>query len=195
MDYFVFKITGEDRDAVVDALPRGAPTEWRFHEGTKLAPEFPKPASMRFSDNFPDARVLKDFVSNLMGLLIVSGKVRAILEGTGAKSLEFLDVEIRDHRDQIVGKDYAIVNPLGAQPAIDMKKSKLRMSRLEKDQIADIDSLMVDRKAIDKDAVLFRAATFKRLLFARADLIDKLNASGIQGFKAFPADGWDGLDL
>lgn len=195
MNYFVLKVPAGPEDAVIDSLPEGAPAEWRFDEGQALAAEFPSDAVLKFSSNFPDGRRLHDFVANVLTMLIVSPKVRQVLEELEVPQVEYLPVTIVDHRGQVAGEDYSIVNLLGSQPAIDMSKSRYDMSHLAKDQIGDIDELVLDRDAIAADAKLFRATTSRRLFLMREDVLQALDAAGVEGKRTFVADGWDGMDF
>jgi hypothetical protein len=195
MKYFVIKVIGSNEDAVVDALPEGSPAEWKFHEGVSLAAEFPADAKLKFSDNFPDARRLAEFMPNILSLLIASPAVQDALRSCSMQGIELLPVSIIDHRENEVGTDYAIINPLDSQPIIDMDKSELRMSNLEKDQVAEIDNLVIDSDRVDDGVALFRATAHRRLFFARQDFVEQLQNRNIVDVRAYPADGWDGLDF
>lgn len=194
MSYFILKPRADDDDVFIDALPENGPADWRFAEGEPLGKEFPKKATVKYSDNFPDGRVLADFVNNISDVLIVSSRVRTAFEKAGVPNVEYLPITILDHRGRVAGKDYYIANVLSSEPAIDMRKSDVIVGDLD-DQITAINQLVIDKKAVSPDAKLFRATTMRTLFLIREDALEALQSCGAEGYKTYPADGWDGLDI
>jgi hypothetical protein len=194
VQYFILKALGDDGDVFIDALPEGGPADWRFSEGKPLAKEFPQNATVRFSDNFPDGRRLLDFVNNISDVLMVSARVREVLDSIGIGNIEYLPITILNHRGKAAPAKYFIANLLGTESAIDMKKSDVVASNLD-GEIATINRLVLDRDSISPDAKLFRAATMKTLFFIREDALSALTDAGVNGLKSFDADGWDGLEI
>ncbi len=193
MDYWI--LAEDSRDGgVIDAYPRGSPDDYLFDEAVPLAKEFPPDAAVRFSRNFPQARKLEDFQPNTLDALIVSRKVRELLDGLGVRNAEYLPVALKDHQNQVVAPDYAILNLLGGEPAIDPSASVVRMNALDKDQISAIEKLVLDRKAISPDAKIFRCTAMRRLFMIRDDVKAAFEKAGLTGYRLFAADGWDGHD-
>jgi hypothetical protein len=198
MDYFVLRMAvgleGNDH-AVIDSLPSKCPTEWRFFEGEPLASEFPENVALKLSRNFSTGRKLQDFVGNIIGLLIVSARAQTAIESAGVTNGEFLPVTIKDQKGKLVPQSFAILNLLGSEDAIDMKKSDVRMGAIEKTQVKAINRLVLNRQGIGRDARMFRASTMLRLVLVREDVRDALDAAGLTGYATFPADGWNGMDF
>ncbi len=189
-------LTSQSPDgAVIDALPDGAPDGYLFSQGVSLKAKFPKNASVQFSDNFPDHRKLKDFQANILQTLIVSPKARKVIEGLEVGNAEFLDVAIKDHRGKVAAKDYALLNLIGAEDAIDMKRSTVRMSALDPTQIQRVNSLALDLPKIGPRAKLFRCSMERNLFLLRDDARKAFEAAGLTGLTLFPAEGWDGLPV
>jgi hypothetical protein len=126
--------------------------------------------------------------------VIASERARAVIASLEVGPVEFIPVDVLDHRGKLAAT-YAIVNLLGCQPAIDMKKSIVSMSPLAPTSIARIKSLVVDREAISKDAKMFRCKHALRTFLVRQDVKDAFEAAQLTGFKAVDADGWNGLKL
>lgn len=193
MNYWI--LTAQSREGgVIDAYPLGSPDDYLFDEALPLANDFPPDASVGFSDNFPQARKLEDFQPNTLGALIVSRKVRELLDGLGVKNAEYLPVAVKDHQDQVVAPDYAILNLIGTEPAIDLNASMVIMDDLESDQIYKIKKLVLDRKAISPDARIFRCTARRRLYMIRDDVKVAFEKAGLTGYRLFAADGWNGKD-
>lgn len=179
---------------VIEDLPEDGPRPFEYDLGTPLGGEFPKAASVDFSRNFPKDRGLCDFQPTTHEVLIVSSRVVMLLKELDVPGLEYLPVAIRDHRKRVIANDYAILNPLGSQPAIDMARSSCVMNSILKDQIMRIKRLVLDRKAIDPTARLFRCSTFRRRFLIHEDLKEAIETANLTGYKLFDADNWDGKD-
>jgi hypothetical protein len=194
MNYFVLSTYAPD-GGLIEMDPPKSPTEWRFQEGESLLNEFPKGAAVQFSDNFPDARKLYDFQTNSLSSFIVSDRTRKLLESLEISQAEYLPVDIKDHKGQIVGKDYAILNLLGGEDAIDLEKGVYKMNSLDKDQIGRIKKLAIHEKGIREGAKMFRCTKQRRLVLIREDVHEAFKKAGLTGFKVYKAEGWSGIEL
>lgn len=195
MSHWVLLPAGGNEGAVLDAVPTEGPEPWRFHEGVSLAAEFPTGGIMGFSPNFPKQRKVFDFMPHILGLLVVSQKVRKILDSLGAKKCEYLPVTIHDHKKKAASREHFVLNLMSIQDAIDMEKSKFKINRLAKTQIASIQQLVLKPDGIDPQAVIFRARTKMNQYFINEAAYDAFSRERVTGYMAFPADGWDGFDV
>jgi hypothetical protein len=191
MGYWVLKAESPD-GAVIDALPDGSPENWRMHEGERLARQFPVGGKVGFSDHFPDRRKLYDFVRNTLGVLIVSPKVRQVVEGLELDNVEFLPLTMCDHQWNPVAEGYGILNVLGSEEAIDMEKSKYRLSAIDK-EIARLKSLVLQEEKIDPRAGLFRARHMMELILMSDRVHETFVKECLTGFVAHPAEGFNDM--
>lgn len=194
MKYFVLKTKSKD-GGVIGMYPPKSPAGWKFQKGQSLIDAFPKEAAVQFSDNFPDARKLYDFQENTLSAFIVSEKVRKVLESLGITNAEYLPVDIKDHKGQVIGKNYAILNLLGAEDAIDLEKGEYEWDSLDKDQIGQITRLALKEKGIRPGAKMFRCSKELRLVLINEEVHEAFKKAGLTGFKAFAAEGWEGFDI
>jgi len=194
MKYFAFKVMAEEA-GFIDEYPRGSPADWKFDKGISLAKDFPMGGEVSFSDNYPDDRNLYDFQPNLMSDLLVSGRARKLIESLGVTNAEWLPVVVKDHQGTVVGKDYAFLNLQGAEDAIDMERSVYKMNAIAKDQIGLIKKLALKPTAINPQAKMFRCTTERRLILIREDVYAAFVQAGLTGFRAYNAEGWNGVEL
>lgn len=181
--------------AVLAGFPKSKIKAFRYAEGKRLAKEFPKKATVQFADMFKARRTLNDFVFNLEQALFVSSKVRDILDQLEVPDLEFLPVTIKDHKGAVAADDYFILNPIGQQDVIDMKKTKALMDRLLEDEIFRIKKLALQPKAVPKGPCLFRAARMPRLILIDDTVRNAFKKQGVTGYRVFKAEGWNGRDI
>jgi hypothetical protein len=179
--------------ALIDGYPKSKIKNYRYAEGEPLTKEFPKKATVSFSKKWPDRRKLYDFLDNTCDLLIVSSRVRGLLEQLEAKALEFLPLTVLDHKDKPVAEPYFILNPLGGQDIIDMEKSKVVMNTLNPGQIAHINKLVPQPEKVEPGAKLFRASRALRVFFVDADVREAFRKNKVTGYYLFKAKGWNGL--
>ncbi|MFY2560305.1 imm11 family protein [Corallococcus terminator] len=194
MKYFVFKVMAEEA-GFVDEYPRGSPTDWKFSKGISLARAFPMGGEVSFSDNYPESRNLYDFQPNLMSALLVSGRARKVIESLGVTNAEWLPVVLKDQEGNVVGPDYAFLNLLGAEDAIDMDRSVYDMNFIVKDQIGLIEKLALKSGTIHPQAKMFRCTTYLRLILISEDVLAAFEQAGLTGFKVYEAEGWNGMEL
>ncbi len=192
MNYWVLKAESSD-GAVIDALPKGSPENWKMHKGERLERQFPLGGKVAFSDHFPDRRKLYDFVRNTLGVLLVSSRVYDVLKGTSVDNVEFLQVSMCDHQWNPVSQDYGILNVLGSQEVIDMEKSKYRMDRITKKEIARLSNLVVAHDRLEPNVGLFRARNMMELILISDRTKNAFEQAGLTGFRAHPAEGFDDM--
>jgi hypothetical protein len=194
MNYFVLSTYAPD-GGLIEMYPPKSPTEWRFQEGESLIKEFPRGAAVQFSDNYPDSRKLYDFQTNTLSSFVISERTRKLLESLEISNAEYLPVDIKDHKGQVVGKGYSILNLLGGEDAIDMEKSVYKMNSLAKDQVGRIKKLAINEKGIRPGAKMFRCTMQRRLVLIREDVHEAFKKEGLTGFKVYKAEGWKGIEL
>lgn len=195
MNYFVLTTEASSEGGLIEMYPDKSPAEWKFDKGESLLQEFPKGATVQFSSNFPEARKLFDFQTNTLGSFVISPRVRKLLESLEITNAEYLSVDIKDHKSQVVGKDYAILNLLGGEDAIDLEKSVYKMNAIDKEQIARIKQLAINQKALGPNAKMFRCTMKLELVLIREDVLEAFKKEGLTGYKVYAAEGWKGLKL
>jgi hypothetical protein len=195
MNYWVLNFPPTKGVAVIGAWPDGGPDDYLYNEAKPLAPVFQKDAALVFSHNFPSDRKLTDFQPNTIAGVIVSAKARAVIQGLKVDNAEFLPVMMKDHKDRVVDDNYAILNLLGAEEAIDMQLSEYRTSSLAKDQIKRIKKLVLQPAKIRPEAKMFRCTTKRRLILIRDDVKQAFEKNGLTGYQTFAAEGWNGSDI
>ncbi len=193
-NYNILFDCGGNKSAIIEKLPEQLDKR-EVNRGNLLASNLSGKLTLRFSNNYPEYVKLYDFVGNTLSFLIVSERVKEVFEAEGVRGLEYLPVQILDHRSQLAGDNYHLINFLVPQPIINMERSKLILSRFDSRFIQNIKDLHLNLEDVDPEAKLFRATTERYTNFITDDLIEAMNAAGITGIKTVPAEGWDGNTL
>ncbi|KFA92785.1 hypothetical protein Q664_13065 [Archangium violaceum Cb vi76] len=186
---------GDHSSAVIDALPEGGPRLYLLTRGESLGERFPVGAKLQFSEDFAQLRKLYDFVTNTLRTLFVSEKVKQVLEHLGANNCEFIPVTILNHKGKVASSSHYLLNILGSEDAIDMEKSVCVMDAMKPDQIFGIRQLVLKREGLSPEALIFRAKSKMNEYFISQKLHEAFQREGITGYRVFPADGWDGVNI
>jgi len=194
-DYWVLTNKEDALGAVIDSIPQSGIANWKFRKGIPLAQSFESDVKISFSQNYPDAAKLYDFISNIMDLLIVSDKVKFIFEEESVNNIEYLPVSVHDHQKNLLSDNYWIVNLLGGQDIIDMKQSEVVMEVLEENQIDRIKKLIINPEKVEKNAYLFRATTKMDQYFVHDKIKCALEKNSITGYNIFPSNNWNGFNF
>ncbi|MBZ4422604.1 imm11 family protein [Myxococcus sp. RHSTA-1-4] len=181
--------------AVLDMLPDGSPEEFLFGMGGSLAAEFPQGGVMKFSSLFPQFIKVYDFVTAVLPVLVVSSRVKRVMDALEVGNCEFLPVVLKDHKGNVAATEYFVLHALGGQDAIDMEHSVYKMGALDEDQIKTMKKLVLSPQNIDPKALLFRPSRMMYRFMMHQRLLDALKSEGVTGLHVYPADGWDGSDL
>ncbi|HYO52412.1 imm11 family protein [Archangium sp.] len=177
--------------AVIETLPTGTPSKWRFFKGQSLASEFPMGGTVKFSRDFPNQRKLFDFMANPLGVLIASKKVRDILDAVGVDGCEYMPIAVHDHKNKLVGPEYFIIHPVAGEDGIDLEKSVYDKDPFDEQLIQRVRKLVL-KKDIAPKTRLFRFKQLMRHYLVDQTLADALKKGRVTGFRLLPAEGWDG---
>lgn len=195
MKYWVIKPSAPSDAAYLSDVSSSMPEAYKFRKGISLLDNYPSEEDCKiyYDPQYPEATQLYGFLENINGFLIVNSEVKAIFEGAGVDSIEYLPIWLCDHKHEVSSKDYFICNVLSKVDIFDMEESEYDMSSLDESQIDDVDNMVVDYEAIPDDAKVFRASKMLAQIFINDDVKQALENSGIEGFSVVEAEGWDGL--
>lgn len=182
MDIVQIKAFEEDKAAFFEKL-ENFERDYDLGEGVSLLKVFPKDACFRMSDDFPDQIALFDFLPNVSNVLVASERVRALLESEGVDHVEYLPVQIVNHKGRKAKEKYFIINVFPRVDCADAKKSKFKRNPIDKNQWMEVSSLVIDDKRVPADFQLFGIEHIPSLFLVRRDLAGKMKAAGLRGFE------------
>jgi len=148
-------------------------------EGVSVKSWFPTDSVFQLADDY--GMQLTDSIPNTLNLLIVSEKLKGVLEEKSGAEIEFLPVHLRNHKGRLVAEPYFIANPLGTVECVDRERSQFRTSSIRPDQVFRFFRLAVDTAKIPPDARLFRLKEQTDLILVRQDLADEILRAGCNG--------------
>lgn len=165
----------------------------RLDKGVSASGDYPG-LTYEMDKNFPDDLELSDNFG-VAGQIIVSGKLKARLQDKlPDHDIEFLQIDILNHKGRLASDDYFILHPLGLRECIDLKRSKVKWNPLLKNErIMSCAALVLTENSIPESVKLFRPAYWGTNIMATRELADELTAEGFTGLRFVEAEGFDGI--
>lgn len=157
-------------------------------DGVPWADRFPPEARLSMNPDAPYDSLLTDTLYNLYGFIIVSARERAFIEKSNPAHVEFLPMNIFDHKNKLVRQAYYILHPVKPINCIDLDNSKFKWSDLVEELIDEYSSLRLDPSRIDPDRLIFRLRYLRDVIILRRQLSEALDSAGFTG------NGWVEID-
>ncbi len=157
------------------------PDPHELKRGVSRIRGFPEDASFKMDPKRPKAVQLPDNVHNLPGLVLVSKKLKELIEAAKPSKVEYLAVKIIDHKGRAAAAEYFIVNQVGLQDCIDPGKSKVTWNKIEPEMISSCGKLVIDESRIEGKLTLLRPKHLPTVVLVRRSLADQLLDSDASG--------------
>ncbi|HYO55691.1 imm11 family protein [Archangium sp.] len=184
--FHILQDSDDDRFCSIKHDPDTVTQSWRLHEGLPMGTHFPPAAKYRMDKRA--GNIAPDFLPNSLSYLMISPKVRTLLEKAEVGGVEYLPFVLQDIRGKIISRDYCVANPLGGVDCLDAERSKFEMSAMEPDQIFALYKLNLRIDKIPTDIKLFRLKQMLTTYIIRSDLLELLRTEGITGFTTLDLD-------
>jgi hypothetical protein len=152
-------------------------------KGVKLARGWPKNVEFHMDPNFPKAVQLPDWVKNLPNGLIASGKLKQFIEAENPSNVEYLPIQIIDHKGKTASSDYFLINPHVLQDALDQKQSVIDWNPIDTELISACTTMVFDESRIDPKAKVFRLKHYPSKIVFQRDLASAIKKAGFTGIK------------
>ena len=153
-----YPLVKDNRDNSFAWLSETLPEElrensWKLMLGIPVKDWFPENVIFDLSVN--DGIQLTDFIPSVHQIMVVSERLKDILQATG-EDFEFFPVRIRNHKKRIVEKQYYLANLIGSLECVDREKSEFFINHIRKDQIFRFQRLVLDESKIPDGKSIFR---------------------------------------
>lgn len=154
--------------------------DFELVEGVTLVDEFPDDAEYRMNADFPDDIQLRDFLHNLDDQMVVSQRVQEFLADR-IESVEFLPVNIVNHKGRKVNEKYFIVNLLDLEDCVDQSATQFNWHKMDPELMENVKNLTLDESAISKNRQLFRLKGVTSVVAISEELLEELTNAGFTG--------------
>lgn len=151
-------------------------------EGVPLTGSFPPDAEYRMNDEYPDRVALVDVLHNLDRQLIVHDRLKAWLDTQGVSRVEYLPINVVNHKGRKSREKYFIVNMLYHADCIDQQQTTFKWNSLDEEQMSDVEDLTIDEERVEPGSQLFRLKHLPGPIIAARSLVDQMLEAGFRGF-------------
>ena len=191
MSFVRWKTSYQEGHAVIQS-PEGIERLSRFVFGVPMREGFPTGVISRMDPEYPRDLVLSDSLHGA-GLIVVSNRVKALLDGAGAECVEFLPVEIRDHKRRVASRDYLILNPYDPVDCIDLDKSGPKWNAIDPSVMMACKGLVLRPDAVHAARMVFRMKSWPMHILLRVEIADQMKRAGFTGLDFRKTEGFKGI--
>jgi len=182
--YFILDGEVDNKVCVITEDAEGVERSTKLTSGGALKGIYPENAALYMNEDHPGMRLV-DFVANHIRYLIVSEKVKQVLQQEGVENSEYLPVSIYDQKKRLVSSDYFILNVLGTVDCLDHEKSQYKRSRISPERIRHFDKVVLHEDKVPGDVRIFRLKDRPAMIFIRVDLLDAFKKNKLTGFETY----------
>src|SRR5712691_8714720 len=116
--------------------------DYELRAGVSRAKGWPKDITARMSKKFPKDVDLSDVIHGAT-LVIVSKRLKEVLDKQKVPKVEYLPIGILNHKGRVASKDYFVLNPLAIVDCIDFDKSGVEWNPVDKEKIMGCKGLVL----------------------------------------------------
>ena len=171
---------------------RGVADDWELREGISRMAGWPSDAGAKMSKKFPRDSGLAD--SMHCNHVVVSARVRQLLESEPVRSVEFLPLQIINHKDEVVATDYFVLNPLEIVDCIDLAASEGKENPLDPGTLYGVARLVLRDEAVPQTLSVFRTKHWTDVSLIRRELAERMTKAGLTGLYFIEPAEYQGLD-
>ncbi|HZH17627.1 MAG TPA: DUF1629 domain-containing protein [Archangium sp.] len=158
MNYFMLDKKGDlnNQDlCLVEDPPKGIGLRrFTMAKGKPAKPFYPAEPKVFLREENPGLK-LCSLLGNTLSYLMVSSEMMKVIEELCVGSeIEYLPIDLYDHRERLYSKDYFIINPLGAVDCLDEAASGISYG--EEGSVIDIKQYVLDAAKLKQAPSLFR---------------------------------------
>jgi hypothetical protein len=170
---------------------KGVKNSYQIDDGASRLDGWPTDATFKMSDRYKKDIGLADSMAS-SELHVGSQRLKDALTEAGAANIEYLPVQIINHKDRLASDTYFVINPLTVIDCVDGPASGATYSPINEEDIKGCKTLVLRADAIPPDALVFRMKFVAGGILMRRDLADKLVATGITGLRFTELDKYRG---
>jgi hypothetical protein len=149
-------------------------------QGERLGADYPDGLRFHMAAEAPGLRVL-DVIDNALTYLMVTEKVKTLLERHATAEIEHLRFTLVNHKGRVASDRCYIVNVIGTLDAMDRYQSRGVDHPILQGQLVELHRLVLHEDRIGPETNLFRLATFPAAILIRDDLRAILDREGVTG--------------
>ncbi|CAA0100175.1 Uncharacterised protein [BD1-7 clade bacterium] len=173
MEYFLWSSSDDESLAWVRDSPEFIaqhPKEYQLVEATSVK-QWMKD-DLIFVLDIESGIKLSDALPNYGNLMILSKKLKEVLQANSGADLEFYSVKLRDKKHRIIDEPYYLAHLLDKQRCVDMGNSLYQMDSINQTQVDKFGKLVLDQSRLDPGKLIFRLEEAQSTVIVAESLVD-----------------------
>jgi hypothetical protein len=183
VSYFIFQDDeAQEEYCHIWRYPKGMPLIHRPSLGMSLGAEYPEGLNFHMAPEVPATRI-SDVITNTLGYLMVSARLKELLSRHATAEIEFLRFTLLNHKGRVASDECYIVNVIGTRDWADMDRSMgARVTTPRGERLFEhLRRLYLRDELIDPRINIFRISAMPKLILVREDLKSLMESEGITG--------------
>lgn len=181
-DYVIWRYKDEKYACALKGL-EGVENDYEILKGISLINYFPNTAVFRLDPDYPNDTLLLDSIFNIDKLIIGSSRLKDFFESRASQFIEYLPVNIIDHKDKPIDTSYFIINPITHLDCIDLNQSEVTWGKINPNRIQRVARLVIDYSKVDATRDLFRMAKFSDVVLVKRNVARAIDEAGFTGIR------------
>ena len=180
MHYLIMTSSDDPENCVLKGAPKGMRFPHRPADGVRMEDNYPSEPLDWHMASFAGKKLL-DYIGNLSNYPTVSTRFRELLDAHASAEIEYLPVNIIDHKGKKVDGGYYIANIIGTVDCVDLANSEYVSDPMYPDEFQFLSKLNLHLSKIPKESNIFRIKENKTTIIVRSDLAEVIKDSKISG--------------
>jgi hypothetical protein len=175
MGFSIIQAPRDVRYCAITKQPDAMRNPARPTNGSSMAGTYNKTLDLVMSSLVnPSGIQVPDVILNALDWLIVTDRLKTLLEKNTKADIEFLPFRLLNHKKRVAEERIYVVNVLGTIDCADRSRSKGTDSPFEKGRFFDCKALALVENKVPNNVKIFRSELFPPLIFVSDDLRAKI---------------------
>lgn len=175
--YSILLGVNDAQHCAITKIPAEFPDELSPMQGEPLGDAYQQPVEFQMSKLVnPRGLQIADVILNGVSFLMVSERMKDLLQSHTKREIEFLPFRLRNHKNRLEPATFFIANVLGRLDCADRARSEGTPSPTD-DEFLSCTKLALDNEKIPADADIFRTTLSPSYVIVRDDLRAKIEAA------------------
>jgi hypothetical protein len=160
--------------------------------GRAFGSSFPPNVEFLMNPETPRENLLTDNLKNSHSVLVLSERLKDLLEARQLKAVEYHGVTILDHKGKAVAPKYFMVHPYDDVDCLNTAASQPTYGTIRKETIYRLKRVVLDPARVDRERELFKIRDFADLVFVSRELAKAITDAKFTSVEWMEIQDYDG---
>lgn len=148
--------------------------------GDSLASDMPENLQFSADPDYPNDLLMLDSFGNTESIIPISPKLKHFLENKAIPNLEFIPVDMLDHKGRVL-EQYYLLHSIEVIDAIDKTQTELEIDDLNDEMYESVEDLTLLDESIPQEIQIFRIKGLYNAICVSQSLAKEIDDNGFTG--------------